>query len=125
MIAEMIEGDALQTLVTNKLRGALTSVAVVTPEFGERRTRMLEDIAILTGGEPLTDDLGLTLETIQLAQLGQAKRVVVDRDDDDDHRRPRRSGARSSSGSGSCAPSSRRGARPTSTRASSASGWRG
>jgi chaperonin GroEL len=78
VIAEMIEGDALQTLVTNKLRGFLTSVAVVTPEFGERRKRVLEDIAILTGGEPVTEDLGLTLETIKLAQLGRAKRVVVD-----------------------------------------------
>jgi chaperonin GroEL len=78
VVAEMIEGDALQTLVTNKLRGAVVSVAVVTPEFGERRKRVLEDLAVITGGEAVTEDLGLTLETIQLAQLGQAKRVVVD-----------------------------------------------
>jgi chaperonin GroEL len=78
VIAQMVEGDALRTLVTNKLRGFLTSVAVVTPEFGERRTRLLEDLAVLTGGEPVTEDLGLTLETIQLAQLGRATRVVVD-----------------------------------------------
>ena len=92
VIAEMVEGDALQTLVTNKLRGFLTSVAVVTPEFGERRKRVLEDIAVLTGGEPVTEDLGLTLETIKLEQLGRAKRVVVDHDDDDDRRRAGRPG---------------------------------
>jgi chaperonin GroEL len=78
VVAEMIEGDALQTLVTNKLRGFLTSVAVVTPEFGERRKRVLEDLAIVTGGEPVTEDLGLTLERVQLGQLGRARRVVVD-----------------------------------------------
>jgi chaperonin GroEL len=74
----MVEGDALRTLVTNKLRGVLTSVAIVTPEFGERRTRVLEDLAVLTGGQPVTEDLGLALETLTLEQLGQAKRVVVD-----------------------------------------------
>ena len=57
VVAEMVEGDALRTLVTNKLRGVLTSVAIVTPEFGERRTRVLEDLAVVTGGEPVTEDL--------------------------------------------------------------------
>jgi chaperonin GroEL len=78
VVARMVEGDALQTLVTNKLRGALLSVALVTPEFGERRTRVLEDLAVLTGATPVTEDLGLSLETIRLEHLGQARRVVVD-----------------------------------------------
>jgi chaperonin GroEL len=78
VVAEMIEGEALRTLVANKLRGLVTSVAVVTPDFGERRTRLLEDVAILTGGQALTEDLGVTLETVRLRHLGQARRVVVD-----------------------------------------------
>ncbi len=79
IIAEMVEGEAIQTLVTNKLRGALTSVAVLAPEFGERRQRVLEDLALLTGGMPIAADLGLSLETVQLEHLGRARRVVVDR----------------------------------------------
>jgi chaperonin GroEL len=79
VIAEMVEGEATRTLVTNKLRGVLTSVAVLAPEFGERRQRVLEDLALLTGGMPIAADLGLSLETVQLAHLGRARRVVVDR----------------------------------------------
>jgi|GEM_PF-123021 len=79
VIATMIEADAIQALVTNAKRGVLTSVAVIAPEFGERRARVLEDLALLTGGMPIAPDLGLSLESIRLDQLGQARRVVVDR----------------------------------------------
>ncbi len=80
LIAEDIEGEALATLLVNKLRGALRCVAVKAPGFGDRRKEMLEDIAILTGGRVASEEVGSRLETLDLAQLGKAKRVVVDHD---------------------------------------------
>jgi len=79
-VAEDIEGEALATLVVNQLRGTFRSVAVKAPGFGDRRKSMLEDMAVLTGGELVSEDLGIKLESVQLSQLGRAKRVVSDRE---------------------------------------------
>ena len=80
IIAEEVEGEALATLVVNKLRGTLNAVAVKAPGFGDRRKAMLEDIAILTGGKAITEDIGVKLESVRLEDLGRAKRVTVDKD---------------------------------------------
>src|ERR671915_572381 len=80
IVAEDVEGESLATIVVNKLRGTFTAVAVKAPGFGDRRKRMLEDIAILTGGEVITEEMGLKLENTKLSQLGRARKIVVDKD---------------------------------------------
>ena len=80
VIAEDVEGEALATLIVNHLRGSLKSCAVKAPGFGDRRKAMLEDIAVLTGGQVVSEDIGLKLENVTVEQLGRAKRIVVDKE---------------------------------------------
>jgi chaperonin GroEL len=80
ILAEDVDGEALATLVVNKLRGTLQCAAVKAPGFGDRRKAMLEDIAILTGGRAITEELGLKLENVKLDELGSAKKVTIDKD---------------------------------------------
>ena len=80
IVAEDVEGEALATIIVNKLRGTFTAVAVKAPGFGDRRKRMLEDIAILSGAEVITEEMGLKLENTKISQLGKARKVVIDKD---------------------------------------------
>jgi chaperonin GroEL len=80
IVAEDVEGESLATIVVNKLRGTFSAVAVKAPGFGDRRKRMLEDIAILTGGEVITEEMGLKLENTKVSQLGHARKIVIDKD---------------------------------------------
>src|SRR5205085_3560867 len=80
IIAEDVDAEALSTLVVNKLRGVLKVAAVKAPAFGDRRKAMLEDIATLTGGRVITEDLGIKLENVTVADLGSAKKIIIDKD---------------------------------------------
>ena len=80
IIAEEVEGEALATLVVNKIRGTLKVAAVKAPAFGDRRKAIMEDIAIITGGRAITEDLGIKLENVKVEDLGRAKKVVIDKD---------------------------------------------
>jgi chaperonin GroEL len=80
IVAEDVEGEALATLVVNRLRGGLKVAAVKAPDFGDRRKAMLQDIAVLTGGQAISEDLGIKMEDVTLAMLGRAKKVMIDKE---------------------------------------------
>src|SRR6185503_6130978 len=80
IIAEEVDGEALATLVVNKIRGTIKVAAVKAPAFGDRRKSIMEDIAIVTGGRAITEDLGIKLENVKMEDLGRAKKVVIDKD---------------------------------------------
>ena len=92
IICEEVEGEALATLVINKLRGTFKCCAVKAPGYGDRRKAMLEDIAVLTGGRAIFEDLGIQLENVQLKDLGKCKKVKIDKDNTRHHRRRRQEG---------------------------------
>ncbi len=122
IVAEDVDGEALSTLVVNKLRGMLNVVAVKAPGFGDRRKEMLRDIAILTGGTVISEEVGRKLDSVQLEDLGRGRRVVVDQGQHDGRSRVTGRSRRSRAGSSRSRPRSRR-PRPTTTRRSSRSAW--
>ncbi len=121
IIAEEVEGEALATLVVNKLRGTLKVASVKAPGYGDRRKAMLEDIAILTGGKAITEDLGIKLENVKLDDLGKAKKIVIDKDNTTIVDGAGKAGHRGRASSRSAPRSTR--PPPTTTARSSRSGW--
>ena len=122
VIAEDVDGEALAALIVNKIRGTFKSVAVKAPGFGDRRKAMLTDIAILTGGQVISEEVGLKLDGVGLELLGQARQVAGHQGRDHDHRGCRRAPTRSPAGSARSAPRSRT-PTPTTTARSCRSGW--